>query len=253
MPSSGKDQLNISVDAQIKQQFKELAKQHGTNATTLIINWINQYIESEQTNLTQPNTNLGNEIEELKNQLEPRLEAIEQVLWGNGNLPDRAEEAYNNYQSLEHQLSQIQDELKRVENQVLTQSWVEQQIKDAIAPIRETVDNIAETANATTSGDSEGDDDSGGSLSSNVSPAEGEGGSEGIHDSKDSDSNSNQELYQWQSRNELAKKLGISGKSLSEFVSRNRNGRDHFQFHFQGFHLEVRGKYKKAQWRVVPQ
>jgi hypothetical protein len=58
MPTQGKDQLNIAVDAGKKEEFKEWAKTHGTSITALINQFIEDCLSGNTSYLTQPNLDI---------------------------------------------------------------------------------------------------------------------------------------------------------------------------------------------------
>lgn len=62
-------QLNIRIDEELKEAFIKKAKEHNTNATELLIEYMKQYLATPQKNESQ-------KIEEL----EKRLVKVEQVL-----------------------------------------------------------------------------------------------------------------------------------------------------------------------------
>jgi hypothetical protein len=59
MPTTGKDQLNIAIDAGKKEEFKEWAKTHGTSITALINQFIEDCLSGNTLYLTQPNLGIG--------------------------------------------------------------------------------------------------------------------------------------------------------------------------------------------------
>lgn len=72
MPTAGRNQLNVMIDWDVKQQFREKAKASGTTATALINQWINDYLS--EPNQTSENTSLIYDENDLEsNASEPNL------------------------------------------------------------------------------------------------------------------------------------------------------------------------------------